>query len=150
MIFDSITNCEKYEKINEGLKKAFEFLKREDLKDLSIGRYEIDGNKVFAMVQEYEPKKAEEKKYEAHKEYIDIQYIVKGEENIGFVPTSRNLTITSEYNEEKDVMRLDGERAFYKISEGEFFVFFPEEPHMPGVMIDKPCNIKKVVVKIHK
>jgi biofilm protein TabA len=147
MIFDNISNCDKYENININFKKAFEFLRRDDLKELSPGKYEIDGSRVFALAQVYETKDLESKVYEVHKDYIDIQYMMEGEENIAFT-SADNLYIKTPYEKETDCMLLDGEKIFYKLRTGEFFVFFPEEPHMPGVMNAEKKNVKKVVIKI--
>jgi biofilm protein TabA len=147
MIFDNIKNCEKYENININFKRSFEFLKREDLKLLSPGRYEIDGNEVFALIQQYETKDLEGREYEAHKQYIDIQYMMEGEEGMAF-SSINDLYVTSEYEEEEDAMLLDGEKILHKLNAEEFYVFFPEEPHLPGVMNVEKKNVKKVVIKI--
>ena len=56
MIFDSISNCKKYEAVHSDFEKVFNFLKRADLASLAPGRYDIDGNNVYALVQEYETK----------------------------------------------------------------------------------------------
>lgn len=147
MIFDNIENYKRYENISNSFKKAFEFLKREDLETLSVGRYEVDGDNVFALVQEYETKDLEDKEYEAHKQYIDLQYIIKGEENMGFL-SANNLVINKPYEKEIDAMFLTGEKVLYKLREGEFFIFFNEEPHMPGVKVNEAKAVKKIVIKI--
>lgn len=147
MIFDNIKNYERYENISNNFKKAFEFLRREDLKELSSGRYEIDRDEIFALVQTYETIDINSKVYEVHKKYIDIQFMLEGEERVGFSPIG-NLKVNTAYEEGKDVMFMDGEKKLSQLNEGDFFVFFPEEPHMPGIMNCEKKEVKKVVIKI--
>lgn len=147
MIFDNISSSKKYENINPHFNKAFEFLKREDLNTLPAGRYEIEGSEVFALIQEYETKELEDKVYEAHKMYIDLQYMLEGEERMGFLPIDK-LSIEAPYSKETDAMLLGGEKVLQGLRAGEFYIFFPEEPHMPGVKNNETMKVKKVVIKI--
>lgn len=147
MIYDNIKNSERYVDINPNFKKAFEFLKRVDLKDLAAGRYEIDSDDIFALVQTYETVYLESKDYEVHKKYIDVQYMVNGEENMGFSQID-SLNVKNSYNDESDAMIMEGDKVLYKLREGEFFIFFPEEPHMPGIIKDEKREVKKIVIKI--
>ena len=147
MILDNIKNYKKYEALNRSFEKAFQFLKREDLGSLATGKYEIHGENVFAMVQEYETKDLDNAKYEAHKKYIDIQYLVKGTENIGYSPIDK-LEVSSPYSEESDFMLLTGEPRLILLNEGEFFILFPEDAHMPGISVREKSKVKKVVVKV--
>lgn len=147
MIFDNLNNCEKYININGNFTKAFEFLKTEKLGLLSPGKYEIDGDNIFALVQTYETKELDSKDYEVHKKYIDLQFMLKGEENMGFTQIS-NLIIKNPYNEETDAMLMTGDKILYQLREGEFFIFFPEEPHMPGIMKAERKEVTKIVIKI--
>jgi biofilm protein TabA len=147
MILDNIKNCKKYEALNRNFEKAFEFLKREDLGDLPVGKYEIDGENVFAMVQEYETKDLENAKYEAHRKYIDIQYLIEGTENMGYASMNK-LEVASIYSEENDFMLLTGNPRLILLNEGEFFILFPEDAHMPGIFHKERKKVKKVVVKV--
>ena len=147
MIFDSINNCEKYEILNSNFNKAFDFLKREDLGSLALGRYNIHGDDVYAMVQEYETKDLADAKYEAHRKYIDIQYLIQGAENMGYSQIDK-LNVFSPYNEENDFMVLIGEPRLILYKPKEFFILFPEDAHMPGVSHGKKEKVKKVVIKV--
>ncbi|MBU3144820.1 YhcH/YjgK/YiaL family protein [Clostridium sp. CF012] len=147
MILDNIVNCKKYEALNRNFEKAFQFLNREDLGSLPLGKYEIDGESIFAMVQEYETKDLENAKYEAHKKYIDIQYLLEGSENMGYV-TIDKLEVSSPYSEENDFMLLTGKPRLILLNEGEFFVLFPEDAHMPGIFVKEKRKVKKIVVKV--
>ena len=136
MIKDSINNAETYYKISENVKKGFEWIKNNDLPNLPDGRYEIS-DKIYANLQSYMTK--DDAPYEAHRDYIDIQYMVKGEEISGFTDYS-NCSTTEQYNNIKE--------EFCKITEGEFFVFFPHDAHKPAIKVDKNKNVKKVIVKV--
>jgi len=86
MIIDSLENSSRYECLHPRFKAALEFLKRPDIEATPIGRLELDGALLFALTQEYETKPIHDGKLEAHKKYIDIQFIVSGEEFIGYAP----------------------------------------------------------------
>ena len=147
MIFDSIENAEKYYGLGEKIKTAFEFLKSTDFKSLKEEKIEIDGDNIFAMMQKYKTRNSEDAKWEAHRKYIDIQYMVSGAENMGFV-LADYLDILEEYNDEEDVEFLKGLGDYVQVNEGEFVVFFPDDAHMPGLKIKENEMVHKVVIKI--
>lgn len=151
MICENIKNAKDYSKVNVNLGKAFDFLKKTDLTKLEVGNYEIDGKNVFAFVQEYTTEPEGDRRWEAHKKYIDIQYIIEGQEIMCYAP-AETLEITEDNFEEKDV-------AFFKnvehsskleLTNGDYAVFFPEDGHKPGCALDKPSKVKKIVVKVAK
>ncbi len=150
MIFDTIKNCEKYFPLHKNFEKAFEFIKKAVEEELPVGRYELDGKNLFALVQEYTTKNPVDAKCEAHKNYIDIQYIVSGEERMEAFDISK-ATLKTEYNEEKDVVFFeDSEKAISSVFEsGEYAIFFPWDVHKPGMSFGKtPKGVKKIVVKL--
>lgn len=147
MIFTNIKDSLRYESLNINFRRAFEFLNREDLNELMPGSYEIDGDNVFALVQEYETKDLDNLKYEAHSKYIDIQYMVSGQEMVGYCNID-NLTNSTIYNEENDFMLLDGDGEMLLLRSKEFFVFFPEDAHLPGIKVADKLKVKKVVIKV--
>src|SRR5471030_3238780 len=106
MILDKLENQNLYINQNNKFKKAFKFLVDNNLEEFVDGKYEIDSDNVYALVQSYATKNIEDTKMESHEKYIDIQYIVKGEETIIWSPINE-LIIEEEYSEEKDV-------TFYK------------------------------------
>lgn len=147
MILDKLENADWYAGITENLKKGFDFLKNTDLLKIEIGRYEIDGKNVFALISEYESKAHQDCRLEAHQTYADIQYIVSGREAIGFVPLS-DQSITSDYNPEKDIVFFAGETTQLIVEAGMFAVFFPQDIHRPCMQISGPEKVKKIVVKV--
>lgn len=147
MILDKFKNADLYAGITENLKKGFDFLKNTDLSKIEIGRYEIEGKNVFALVSEYESKAHQDCRLEAHQTYADIQYVVSGREAIGFATLS-GQTVTSEYNPDKDIVFFSGETTPLILDAGMFAVFFPQDVHRPCMQISGPEKVKKVVVKV--
>lgn len=147
MILDKIENAAFYTAISENLTKGFEYLKNTDFQNTEVGKYEIDGKEVFAMVSEYESKAHENCRPEAHHAYTDIQYIISGREAIGYAPLS-GQTPTTEFNSEKDIIFYSGETVAVNLEAGMFAVFFPQDIHQPCMQISGPEKVKKVVVKV--
>lgn len=128
--------------------KAFSFLKEENLEDLEPGTYELDGNDLYAIVQEYLTKDEKDSRFETHKKYADIQYVISGNEKIGITPLG-NTTVTVPYDSINEVTFLSSGSNNYRYASPEkFFVFFPNDAHRPGVKIDYNSTVKKIVVKI--
>jgi YhcH/YjgK/YiaL family protein len=147
MILDKLENADLYSCISDNLKKGFDFLKNSNLLALEIGKYEIDGKNVFALVSEYDSKEHQDCRLEAHRAYADIQYIVSGREAIGFASLN-GQTVTAEYLPEKDIIFFSGETTQMIVEAGMFAVFFPQDVHRPCMQIDGPEKVKKVVVKV--
>lgn len=150
MIFDTLENCNVYYGINKNVEKAFDFIKKAVENNYTSGKYEIDGSDVYASVQEYETSSFEEKKFEGHRKYIDIQFIVFGAENMK-VCLNNNLKTKVEYNEEKDVEFFEDmcDYADFNVSENQYAVFLPQDIHKPGLSPKEgKSSIKKILVKI--
>ena len=147
MIVDKTDNLKLYTHLGSKFQKAFTFITDPELMLLDNGKYEIDGNNIFALVSEYKTKDEIDGKFEAHRKYIDIQFVAKGIELIGYAPF-RDNEIISEYNEEKDIMFFAGEKSFIKIEKGMFALFFPNELHMPGIKLIVRDDVRKIVVKV--
>ena len=145
MIIDVLTNSEKYIKLNENFKIVFDYLKNNNLKTMECGSYQINGKELYFNLQEGETKQTQ--KLEAHKKYIDIQVVIKGEEYMGYTNIN-NTIISEEYNEEKDVMFLKGEVDKVKADEKTFVIFYPEDAHMPSLSVKEDKLVKKAIFKI--
>lgn len=147
MIIDTLDNCQRYACLHPRFKAAFAFLQSPGLDATAIGRLELDGTQLFALTQEYATKPIQEGKLEAHKKYIDIQFIVSGEEFIGYAPL-KNQAPAKPFDAEKDIGFYDGEAWFTLLRQGMFAIFFPQDAHLPGRYADKPSQVKKIVLKI--
>lgn len=147
MILDKLEHAGWYETLSENFKKGFDYLKNTDLLNAEIGKFEIDGKNVFAIISEYDSKKHEDCRLEAHRTYADIQFIIAGREAIGYTPLS-NQEITAEYLPEKDIIFFSGETTQLPLEAGMFAIFFPQDIHRPCMQVDGPEKVKKVVIKV--
>jgi YhcH/YjgK/YiaL family protein len=138
-----------YYRHRERWDKAFNFLKSNNLQELELKRYDIDDDNLYAPVSEYITKNEEDARYEAHKKYIDIQYVVSGKELIGVAPLSQKKDVLEPYDATKDI-------EFFTVNSGEnrpalpdrFFIFFPEDAHKPGLKDGENSPVRKIVIKV--
>jgi len=145
MIYDSITNARRYTalggRVALGLGAIPGHLGKEP------GKYEIDGDNVYLLVQKYISKPYAESKWESHRDYIDIHYVENGEERIGF-PGIGDLTATTSYEADGDYTLYAGEGNMLVCGRGHFALIFAEEQHMPCVAAGEPSVVDKIVVKV--
>jgi YhcH/YjgK/YiaL family protein len=129
--------------------KAFAFLKDNDLKKIELKRYDLDGDNLYVTISEYTTKNLEETKYEVHKKYIDIQYIITGSEYIGIAPLASLNTVVQPYDAKKDIEYLTVKKGeIVQATPAKFFIFFPEDAHMPSLKAGTNAPVRKAVVKI--
>lgn len=146
MIFDTLTNVDNYKGLGR-VYTALKFLSETDFSKTELGRYELDGDNIFYMVQSYDtdPTKTIS---EAHKKYIDIQFMVEGEEIIGVADISSEKELT-EAKEENDVWFYNCKTEPLTLSAGKYMVLYPNDLHCPGVATNgKALTCRKVVVKV--
>lgn len=126
------------------LQKAIDYIYSHDLSSLPNGKFTIDDD-ISCNIMELETKL--ENSYEAHRVFIDIHYIISGEEGIDIAPVE-SLEVTKPYSEERDIMigNASGERHI--IRQGQFCVTMPEEAHSPGLAVTSPMKIRKAVFKV--
>ena len=144
MIIDRIENYKNYENLGIKISLALNHIKTTDFDNKEPGRYDIDGDDIYVMVNDYNTKHISECRLEGHRKYIDIQYVVKGSELMGYLPLS-DQAVTAEYDDEKDVVFFEGSPLFVKLDKGMFVIFFPEDLHMPGIGNGEP--VRKIVIK---
>lgn len=146
MIIDNLNSASMYYNLSPRIAAALEWLKKTDLLKLSIGRHDIQGDDCFALVQEYETKPVEDGYWESHKKYIDVQYMASGSELMGYA-NIESVAATEDYDESKDKLVLDGDGDFFLVTAGNFAIFAPQDAHMPGITLETPELVRKVVVK---
>jgi biofilm protein TabA len=127
--------------------EAFAFLKNHDLSKLSTGKYPIDGDNVYASVTEDPTKDYDKSAWESHRKYIDLQYVISGEEKIG-VSAVDDVKVTEPYDEKKDAAHYSGPGKIYEAKPGTFFLFFPGTAHRPNITTGGNKTDKKIVIKI--
>jgi len=147
MIYDKIDNIETYRGLSEDIYDGLKFLKQATL-DLACGVHVINP-RVKAIVSEYETKAVNENGYEAHKKYIDIQFLLKGREKNCCLPVEK-LKETNAYIEEKDAAFYDADVPVQELilGNGYFAIYWPQDGHMPCLSAAEAEMVKKVVVKI--
>ncbi|MCT4535584.1 YhcH/YjgK/YiaL family protein [Halodesulfovibrio sp.] len=146
MILDVLDHAAQYESLSPFFAKAFSFLNREDLRELADGQYAIEGKKLFATVVRDKGRAAAGAKLEAHDDYIDIHFVLRGTERMGW-KSRRLVTAGAEKpNEGQDLYFYDEEPASWAtVESGAFAVFFPEDAHLPMVA---DGDIHKVILKV--
>ncbi len=146
MILDTLDNMHRYLSLNKGFPKAIEFLLRFDLNELPVAKYEIDGDRVYAMVAKDAGRKKEEGLLEIHEKYIDIQVVLGGEDEMGWKPKASCENPSGAYDQKSDIQFFsDDPDVWLSIKRGFFVIFFPEDAHMPMI---SSGQLHKVVVKI--
>lgn len=146
MICDVLENADRYVSLHEGFAKAFAFLRRSDLRELTAGRYDIDGERVFAIVAKSPGRGRAEARLEVHEKYIDIQMVLAGADEMGWKAASRCRQPSGPYDPEADIRFFDDPpAAWFPVEPGMFAIFFPEDGHLPLV---SSGEIHKVIVKV--
>lgn len=129
--------------------EAFAFLREHDLDSLKTGKYLIDGNNVFATVSEGPPRRSDTSKFESHRNYQDIQYVIKGKSKIEVAPVSSATVITA-YNEPKDITFYTAKGRYYIADSSSFFIFFPQDAHRPNLKMEGYDVVKRIVIKVRR
>ena len=146
MILDQLVNARLYLDLHPGLARGFAFLEKSTLEGLADGRHDIDGDRVFALLSHDQGKGQEQARIEHHRRYLDIQYVIRGEDRIGWMPTSCCQRLASDFEPGGDVaFFFDRPRSWLVVPEGSFAVFFPTDAHAP---LGGSGEVFKAVVKV--
>ena len=146
IIINQLQHAERYFKMHPEFEKAFTFLRRDDLAELPAERYEIDGDRLFCMISKGPGRSRAEAKLEAHRKYIDIQYVIAGTDEMGWKPTADCKVIDTNYDADKDIMFFkDQPDSWTPVPAGSFVIFFPQDAHAPLV---SKGEIHKAVLKV--
>ena len=129
--------------------KAFAFLAdKARLDTLAPGSYPIDGKLVYASITDVPSKTNADAKWESHRKYIDLQYVIRGAEKMEVMPIAGS-TVTEPYKEAGDAAHYSGNGKFYIATPAEFYLFFPSDVHRPNIKADDyDGKVKKLVIKI--
>jgi len=146
MILDRLEHADAYP-LGERFRLGFEYLRSGRAETDALGRHDLDGDNVYALVQEYETKPLERGKWEAHVKHADIQYVVTGRERMGFAPL-HTLTLREQRPPAEDAALYDGDGTHVPLTAGMFAVFLPQDGHMPGIADGEPQKVRKVVVEV--
>lgn len=134
------------------MERAFQFLTREFRPPADSGRIELaSGNDCFALIQNDQTVVESTRQFEAHREYLDIQYVAVGREMMGWAPRTPSLVVESPYNPERDIEFFQTPGAFsrFVVTEGHFAIFSPRDLHRPSCRVGNDAEaVCKVVVKV--
>lgn len=147
MIIDLLTNSNLYHTIHPRINRALKYLAETDFNSMPLGKYEVDGTDLFAIVNEYETKDAADCVWEAHRKYIDIHYILRGSELIGTTLLT-NQSPTKEYDVENDYWLFEGGESKQVLQPGMFAIFYPHDIHSTSHHPNSKSFVRKVVMKV--
>ena len=167
MILDTIDNTHLYLGLNTRFARAFEIFRDKTLSQKQDGRYAVDGEKIYYTIQRYTTKPMFSSRrngdatlspqaclgvssnLEAHRKYIDIQFLLEGVEILGYAPL-KGLTTAQEYNPKKDIAFFNTPKDITKvILEPDLLcILFPDDAHLPGRQLNEPADVHKIVIKI--
>lgn len=144
MILDRLNNHCQYEAIHRLFPAAFRFIETCN-SEIEPGRYELSEG-MYALVQSYSTKLVDGTPFEAHRDFIDIQYVMEGKERIDYAQVT-DLE-AGEYQPEKDYLPLKGNGQPFFLDSGKFGIFFPQDAHLPSRIVEKSEPVKKIVIKV--
>ena len=147
MIVDRLAHASEYFNLGQGIRAALEYLQNTDIGELTPGRHDVDGDRLFALVSDYDTKSPDETFWEAHRRHIDVQYVHAGRERIGYGDLVDFAA--DPYDAERDLVVARGETGqFVEVQPGGFVILFPHDVHMPGLTAREKARVRKVVVKV--
>ena len=148
MIYDKLNNLGLYKGMNPNLDTAIDFITTHDLNELPLGKTVVDGTNVYINVMDAKASPVEERAYEIHKNYMDIQIDLVGVERIDTGDCTKMEV--NEYDEEKDVAKATAvDLAQCLIGPGNFIICMAGEPHKPNIAVSEDTVLKKAVCKVH-
>ncbi len=150
-VYNDINTVEfyrQYHRSKDTWDKVFTFLAdSKKLDTLKAGKYIIDGDNAYATITEGPEKTENMVKWESHRKYIDLHYVIRGKEKIGRADVA-TATVTQPYNDKSDAANYTADGKYYIATPAEFYLFFPADAHRPGLHVDGYDVVKKLVIKI--
>ena len=149
MILDTLPQWHRYAGVLPGFAQACKYLQTLT-PNTATGRYELDGDRMYCLVQQYQTKPVTQAKFEAHRNYVDIQYLLAGRETILWAPLAILTTVTQPYDTGRDVefFATVTNTTPINLKAGQFCLLFPTDGHAPGVECNGALDVVKAVVKV--
>jgi YhcH/YjgK/YiaL family protein len=146
MILDILTNSSKYTSLHPGIATALKFLSSPGTTLLAPGRYPIAGDAVFAIIEHCEGGGRENARLEIHRRFIDVQFVVSGNEWMGWSPFSACSLDREGFSTESDIgFCNEPPKSWFEVSPGYFTIFYPSDAHAP---LSGNGQVHKIVVKV--
>lgn len=150
MIHTTWNDCNRYLQMHPRFSTAFAALEAVAAKPFEAGRHDVLGNEIFIVALDYTTKPQEEGLIEGHRTYVDIMYILKGEELINYIPLQDITRVVKEYEAEGDyyLAELNPTASKIHVSTGDVVIFFPEDGHAPGLNWCATKKVRKLIAKV--
>lgn len=146
MIIDTLDNLHKYTSLCPGLQAVVDYLSSHSLESLSDGRHAVAGEDVWVNVQTCQARSREEAPLEVHREMIDIQIPLDGQEEHGYSPLTEATLLSASYDAQADISFLPIQpQDYFIVPAGQFVLYMPGEGHAPAIT-DRP--LRKAVFKV--
>ena len=146
MIYDSLKYAGQYAALHPQFPEAFAFL--EKARDLAPGRYDLSEGMYAIVEPEGNTRNGEGALFEAHRQYIDVQMLIKGRSRVEWALTE-NLTVEKPFQPEKDYEGLSGTGRFFEAQPFDFYVLYPNDAHKPHCFFAQESEpFQVVIVKI--
>lgn len=148
MIFDKLSNIKMYKGTNKNLDLVIDYIMTHDLNALPLGRTILDGDNAYINVMDANAAPLEQRKYELHHHYMDLQIDLTGIERID--TGDRSSIVMETYDPDSDVGICSApDLAQCIIGPGNFILCMAGEPHKPNIAVSNDTKLKKAVCKIH-
>ena len=148
MIKDQLCHAALYEAIHPLFKAAFQWITDHARPESEVGRFQLDGDKLKAITEHYQTHPFNPRKFETHKKYIDIQYIVSGSEKI-YLDDPKTMTEVVSFDETQDIAFFEGSGHAVTLNAGDFMIIWPHEAHAPGSDPTRSAvPVSKIVMKV--
>mgnify|MGYP000749320359 FL=1 len=147
MVFGNIRDLKDFGYLEENVRKCFDYAREHDLLSYEKGSHPIDGDELFVNIVEYETTTPENRFWEAHRQYLDLHFMLRGPEQIdvNFIDNMEQ----KEFVEKDDFLPLEGEpNSHVVLNAGDFLLCYPADAHRTAVQVGAPATIKKAIFKI--
>jgi YhcH/YjgK/YiaL family protein len=146
MIIDAGSFCHGYRSLHPLFERALRYLADTDLRRLAPGRHPVEGDRLYLSIDHVQGRGRDAARLEAHRRYIDIQYTIEGNEEIGWMPVASCGPMTGTFDDARDVGFFDKRpTSWLAVPEGTFAVFFPQDAHAP---LAGRGALKKAIMKV--
>ncbi len=149
MILDRLENADRYHALHPLFPRAFKWLAEANSQDLQPGsRIELDGKRLFVIVDHRTTRGPEDSPLEIHHDYIDIQFALQGTDEMGWLPANQCSLPQAEFDTDRDIQFFDDQASLYvSVPPGTYAIFFPEDAHAP-LAAPAGQEVRKLIVKV--
>ncbi len=119
-------------------------------KDTNLGKIPLEGDEIFVTFSNDNLQPKEDRKLELHRQYADVQIVLKGTERYGYLIGTYQGDFVDNKLEKDDVAFIDAEYPcqYVDLKAKDLIVFFPGTPHKPLCKAHVGTKVRKAVIKI--